>query len=102
MKKTNILLLFLFSIDIFSVGEVFVINDYKDMDRIINFPNTEKYKVIVADLHTHSVFSDGAVWPNVRVEEAVRDGIDLLAITCLLYTSPSPRDGLLSRMPSSA
>jgi len=24
------------------------------------------------------------------------------ASTCLLYTSPSPRDGLLSRMPSSA
>ena len=23
-------------------------------------------------------------------------------IACLLYTSPSPRDGLLSRMPSSA
>jgi hypothetical protein len=88
MKKTNILLLFLFSVDIFSVGEVFVINDYKDMDRIINFPNTEKYKVIVADLHTHSVFSDGAVWPNVRVEEAVRDGIDLLAITEHLEYQP--------------
>ena len=26
----------------------------------------------------------------------------LLNIGCLLYTSPSPRDGLLSRMPSSA
>ena len=25
-----------------------------------------------------------------------------LACSCLLYTSPSPRDGLLSRMPSSA
>ena len=25
-----------------------------------------------------------------------------LDLTCLLYTSPSPRDGLLSRMPSSA
>ena len=24
------------------------------------------------------------------------------ALDCLLYTSPSPRDGLLSRMPSSA
>ena len=24
------------------------------------------------------------------------------AVVCLLYTSPSPRDGLLSRMPSSA
>ena len=26
----------------------------------------------------------------------------VVVITCLLYTSPSPRDGLLSRMPSSA
>ena len=26
----------------------------------------------------------------------------MLACACLLYTSPSPRDGLLSRMPSSA
>ena len=26
----------------------------------------------------------------------------LICLTCLLYTSPSPRDGLLSRMPSSA
>ena len=25
-----------------------------------------------------------------------------ISYTCLLYTSPSPRDGLLSRMPSSA
>ena len=25
-----------------------------------------------------------------------------MGTTCLLYTSPSPRDGLLSRMPSSA
>ena len=28
--------------------------------------------------------------------------IDTQLCTCLLYTSPSPRDGLLSRMPSSA
>ena len=28
-------------------------------------------------------------------------GVDAVAV-CLLYTSPSPRDGLLSRMPSSA
>ena len=27
---------------------------------------------------------------------------DNMSFTCLLYTSPSPRDGLLSRMPSSA
>ena len=39
--------------------------------------------------------SYGAV--QVRVSEFMT----LLAF-CLLYTSPSPRDGLLSRMPSSA
>ena len=32
--------------------------------------------------------------PEATVEGAV--------LACLLYTSPSPRDGLLSRMPSSA
>ena len=30
----------------------------------------------------------------------IQDG--LLKVTCLLYTSPSPRDATLSRMPSSA
>ena len=34
---------------------------------------------------------------GVGVVEGVGDGV-----TCLLYTSPSPRDATLSRMPSSA
>ena len=33
--------------------------------------------------------------------KALRGSTDL-NVACLLYTSPSPRDGLLSRMPSSA
>ena len=33
--------------------------------------------------------------------KAIRGG-DTKYTACLLYTSPSPRDGLLSRMPSSA
>ena len=32
----------------------------------------------------------------------IPSGIMYLPQICLLYTSPSPRDGLLSRMPSSA
>ena len=36
------------------------------------------------------------------VEEALLLGERLYVMACLLYTSPSPRDGLLSRMPSSA
>ena len=31
-----------------------------------------------------------------------RSALGPLLYLCLLYTSPSPRDGLLSRMPSSA
>ena len=31
-----------------------------------------------------------------------KDRLQGRSLTCLLYTSPSPRDGLLSRMPSSA
>ena len=40
----------------------------------------------------------GGMLAGARLREA---GIDDFRI-CLLYTSPSPRDGLLSRMPSSA
>ena len=36
------------------------------------------------------------------VEHIVRHGAWHVVFACLLYTSPSPRDGLLSRMPSSA
>ena len=40
-------------------------------------------------------------------DEAYKDALDKISQCnkydiCLLYTSPSPRDGLLSRMPSSA
>ena len=36
------------------------------------------------------------------LDEYEQKYIDGTADRCLLYTSPSPRDGLLSRMPSSA
>ena len=41
---------------------------------------------------------------NVDIGDVVKKGQILAELdnSCLLYTSPSPRDGLLSRMPSSA
>ena len=39
--------------------------------------------------------------PKGKVPALIIDG-QVLTENCLLYTSPSPRDGLLSRMPSSA
>ena len=40
--------------------------------RTINFPDLPGLGLhtLVADLHTHSVFSDGHVWPKIRVAEA--------------------------------
>lgn len=57
-------------------------DDQHRHDRRIEFPETaDGVKILTVDLHTHSVFSDGQVWPSIRVEEAVRDGVDVLAIT---------------------
>ena len=42
-----------------------------------------------------------ALWLLLTTHQ-VNDIADARRIICLLYTSPSPRDGLLSRMPSSA
>ena len=39
-------------------------------------------------------------WRDAKIEQITFELARLKA--CLLYTSPSPRDGLLSRMPSSA
>eukprot|EP01016_Furgasonia_blochmanni_P047439 TRINITY_DN6970_c0_g1_i3.p2 TRINITY_DN6970_c0_g1~~TRINITY_DN6970_c0_g1_i3.p2 ORF type:complete len:397 (+),score=-8.08 TRINITY_DN6970_c0_g1_i3:286-1476(+) len=39
---------------------------------------------------------------EIKVETAKPENAGVHAQNCLLYTSPSPRDGLLSRMPSSA
>lgn len=49
--------------------------------RAIEFPDVPGAHTLVVDLHTHSVFSDGKVWPSIRVDEARRDGLDLLAVT---------------------
>ena len=44
-----------------------------------------------------------ALIQSVTAEDRANVGLTVIVLkTCLLYTSPSPRDGLLSRMPSSA
>lgn len=39
------------------------------------------YNVYKADLHTHSLFSDGKVLVDYRVKEAWLDGLDIMAVT---------------------
>ena len=46
------------------------------------------------------VFADGSAATGVTIETG--EGVGAIDWTCLLYTSPSPRDRTRSRMPSSA
>ena len=47
----------------------------------IRIPDILGYLTLKCDFHLHTVFSDGEVWPTVRVEEAWREGLDAIAIT---------------------
>ena len=49
--------------------------------REIILPEVNGFTVYKADLHTHSIFSDGSVTPEFRVQEAWHDGLDVMAVT---------------------
>jgi hypothetical protein len=56
------------------------------------FPDIGGYQTLVCDFHTHTVFSDGEVWPTVRVHEAKREHIDVIAITDHIEYLPHRND----------
>lgn len=47
----------------------------------INLPKVDGYTPYKADLHNHTIFSDGHLSMESRVREAWADGLDVLAIT---------------------
>lgn len=60
---------------------------------LLAFPNTaDGRQVLPIDLHTHSAFSDGRVWPSLRVDEARMDGLSAVAITEHLEWQPNAAD----------
>ncbi len=61
-------------------------------NRKIEFPDIVGYKTLVCDFHQHTVFSDGSVWPNIRVQEALKDGLDAISITEHLEYQPHKDD----------
>ena len=77
----------------------------------------EKTLIIIFSVHNrvqqdlvrchHESLAQSRLWGIAPCESALsilwcRERRSRMHIVCLLYTSPSPRDGLLSRMPSSA
>lgn len=60
--------------------------------RAIDFPDVEGYQTLKCDFHIHTVFSDGNVWPSIRIEEAVKDGLDAVSMTEHIEYQPHKKD----------
>jgi 3',5'-nucleoside bisphosphate phosphatase len=61
-------------------------------DRAIKFPNVAGYLTLKCDFHQHTIFSDGAVHPDIRVQEAARDSLDAISLTEHLEYQPHKED----------
>ena len=62
----------------------------------IVIPDLKGYVTLKCDFHIHTVFSDGSVWPAVRVEEAYREGLDAISITDHIEYRPYKDDVVAS------
>jgi hypothetical protein len=58
----------------------------------VNIPDIPGYRTLKCDFHIHTVFSDGSVWPDIRSEEAWREGLDAIAITDHIEYQPHKAD----------
>ena len=57
--------------------------------KIVNLPDLPGYVTLKCDFHLHTVFSDGNVWPLMRIAEAYREGLDAIAITDHIEYTPN-------------
>jgi len=67
---------------------LFFTNELIAQSRIIQTGTLPGYITLYGDFHTHTVFSDGEVWPSFRIREAAADGLDAIALTDHLEYHP--------------
>ena len=60
--------------------------------RILQIPDIGGFETLKCDLHMHTVFSDGLVWPTIRVQEAWEEGLDAISITDHVEYQPHRKD----------
>jgi 3',5'-nucleoside bisphosphate phosphatase len=90
MHKWPAILLCFISVSAFSQTER-IPHSHK-LARALKFPDVPGYKVMKCDLHQHTAFSDGSVWPDIRVAEALMDGLDAISLTEHLEYQPHKDD----------
>ena len=81
-----------FKVALFVVIAYLLIAPFAVQAAKINFPDILGYKTLKCDFHMHTVFSDGQVWPTTRVDDAVREGLDAIAITDHIEYQPHKDD----------
>ncbi len=65
------------NLDVYEITEY----DYSRSRTEVAIPDIPGYQTLKCDFHIHTVFSDGKVWPDIRVHEAWQQGLDAIAIT---------------------
>lgn len=60
--------------------------------QIIRVPGFDGYQTLKCDFHMHTIFSDGQVWPTIRVQEAWQEGMDVIAISDHIEYTPHSKD----------
>ncbi|MDR3093557.1 MAG: hypothetical protein LBU62_02795 [Bacteroidales bacterium] len=70
--------------DVYKLPEM----DKSNTREMIRIPDFGGYHTMKCDFHTHTVFSDGSVWPAIRATEAWQTGLDAVAITDHLEHRP--------------
>ena len=87
MRRNMIFLFFILSVACFSQE-----NHSHGVGRKLKFPDIPGYKTLKCDFHQHTAFSDGSVWPDIRVMEALMDGLDAISLTEHLEYQPHKED----------
>ncbi len=60
----------------------------------VAIPDILGYKSLKCELHIHTVYSDGYIWPTYRIQEAWEDGLDAIALTDHIEYRPYLKDDL--------
>lgn len=87
MRKSILLFFIFISASVFAQE-----NHSHAIGRKLSFPDIPGYKTLKCDFHQHTVFSDGSVWPDIRVMEALMDGLDAISLTEHLEYQPHKTD----------
>ncbi len=69
-------------------------NEFRNVKKRTNIivPDVNGFHTLKCDFHMHTMFSDGLVWPTVRVQEVWQEGLDVMAITDHIEYQPHSED----------